>query len=151
MTRAVPFASILGLVFGLFLSTTPAFAGGRPACGPASPRMDVFTDGSRQLRLIEIPDYDGEGSALTFVYDDGHAARSVTIDPSKVQERDSVALQSFLAEVDESFISFVRASLADRVLHLSAAPSTIERSLLAVFFPGREPSFGHGRADSLGE
>jgi hypothetical protein len=122
------------------LASVPALGGEKDrASAPAAPRTELFADGGRQLRLIEIPDYDGKGVAMTLVFDNGEAVHSVTIDPANAAGRDAAALQKFLDNVDEDFLSFVRASLADRILHLTEAASSFDRAQVAIFFRGKQP------------
>jgi hypothetical protein len=143
MKRVIAVTSGLAFVAAAVLFAEPSALamGKRPAAraasAPRAPHSEVFADAGRQLKLIGVPDYDGRGLALTLIYEDGEAARSVTIDPAEARGRDAAELEAFLDGVDPGFLSYVRASLADRILHLAASASDFQRAQVDVFFPGR--------------
>lgn len=108
----------------------------------AVPVVDTFEDAGLRLRLIGLPSPDGASLQVTLVYEDedAQALSSVTVDPSLVATTNAEAYNAFLAQMDPGFVSFVRASLADRLMHLRTPQTRFERAESAIFFPGA----GHG-------
>lgn len=133
---------VLAMFVGLGLAATTARAGQNvAACGRAEsasvPVVDQFEDGEQRLKLIGLPAPEGDAMQVTLVYEDGEqqVMRSVTVDPTLVATTHAGALQAFLDEMDPDFVSYVRAALADRLMHLKAQPSQYDRAVSALFFP----------------
>lgn len=127
------------LALALALSVAPALArqAGSDLDGVPSPVMDTFEDGAQRLRLVGLASEDGTSLHVTLVYEDAERKimRSIEIDPATIGAQPSPELLAFLSEMDEDFVSFVKASLADRFLHLEAQPSAFERAESSLFFP----------------
>lgn len=138
----------LAMVALVGASQTTAFAEG-PGCkkhdmamseachAGVVPSVDSIEDGDRKLKLIGLPSTDGQSFQVTMVYEDAEnqIARSVTVDPMLVASANATLLNSFLDEMDPGFLSFVKATLADRLLHLKAQPAPFDRAEAMVFFP----------------
>lgn len=107
----------------------------RPS-GVAVPVVDTFEDGDFRLRLIAMPSPDQKATEVTLIYEDRaqRTLRAVTVRPDAVVKDDVFA--TFLNTMDADFVSYVRASLADRLLHLSGMLSTIDRAESALFLGG---------------
>jgi hypothetical protein len=105
--------------------------------GTSIPVVDTFEDGGQRLKLIGLPSPDGDRLDVTLVYEDRdeQVLRSVTVDPNLVGTADGATFAQFLAEMDPAFLSYVRASLADRLLHLKNVPNPYERAVSRIFFP----------------
>ena len=101
------------------------------------PAVDAFEDGGQRLRLIAMPAPEGAPVEVTLVYEDSErqALSSVTVDPEVVISTNDAAFAAFLDQMDPDFLSFVRASLADRMLHLTKAQSNFDRAESMLFFP----------------
>jgi hypothetical protein len=110
-----------------------------PEASPVAvaPIVDTFEDGAQRLRLVGLPSSNGASLEVTLVYEDAdlHVRRSVTIDPALVTTTNAAVYNEFLNRMDPDFVSFVRASLGDRLLHLRTAKSDFERAESALFFP----------------
>ena len=104
---------------------------------PSVPVVDAFEDGDQRLRLIALPAPEGGSVEVTLVYEDAErqALRSVTVDPEVVTSKKDPAFTAFLDEMDPDFLVFVRASLADRLLHLRGAQTSFDRAESTLFFP----------------
>ena len=134
-------SKLLVLVSAALLAVLPMVASAAQqetavAAAPV-PVVDTFEDGDQRLKLVGLPAPDADRLDVTLVYEDREAQvlRSVTIDPDLVGTTDGAALTQFLEEMDPAFLSYVRASLADRLLHLKSAPNRYERAVSRVFFP----------------
>jgi hypothetical protein len=111
----------------------------RAAQGPAAlvPVVDAFEDGGQRLRLIALPAPEGAPVEVTLVYEDTErqALRSMTVDPEVVTSTKDAAFTAFLDQMDPDFLVFVRASLADRLLHLKGTQTNFDRAESTLFFP----------------
>ena len=107
------------------------------AAAPSVPVVDSFEDGGQRLRLIALPAPEGAPVEVTLVYEDAErqALRSVTVDPEVVTSTKDAAFTAFLDEMDPDFLVFVRASLADRLLHLKGTQTNFDRAESTLFFP----------------
>jgi hypothetical protein len=139
--------------FMLAIAPAAARAAQNAATGGASasvPVVDAFEDGEQRLRLIALPAPEGAPVEVTLVYEDAErqALRSVTVDPEVVTSKNDPAFAAFLDEMDPDFLVFVRASLADRLLHLKAAPTAFDRAESNLFFPNavRDGRVAHNAA-----
>ena len=133
-------SKLLVLVSIVALAILPLAAGTAHAvqhAGAPVPVVDTFEDGAQRLKLVGLPAPDGDRLDVTLVYEDRdeQLLRSVTVDPSHVGTADGAAFAEFLDEMDPAFLSYVRASLADRMLHLKNMPSSYERAVSRLFFP----------------
>ena len=101
------------------------------------PVVDTFADGDQQLRVIGLPGADGETLQVTLVYADQgeQTLRSITIDPALAATAQSAEFEEFLGSLDPDFVSYVRAALADRLLHMRKTPTVVERAAFSLFFP----------------
>jgi hypothetical protein len=124
----------------IILASFFAFAVGAAGIAVSVPVVDTFAEGDQQLRLVGLPGVDGESIQVTLVYADQaeQTLQSITVDPSLVATEQAAAFAEFLASLDPDFVSFVRASLADRLLHLRKAPTAIERAAFSLFFPNTD-------------
>lgn len=129
----------LAFVFALVIATlgVSSIANARPA---AIPEVDSYQEGNQRLQFVALPDTTTGGVSVTLVYEDGDSRSytSVTVDPKLVATKHAATFQAFLAEIDPSFLSFVKASLADRLLHLRIEPRTIDRAESTMFFPSAD-------------
>jgi hypothetical protein len=141
-------AAGLSMAFGLMVST-PALAGERDAVvrtapcasAPQPTGFEVIEDGEQSLKIIGTPAATGTGIELTLVYDGPEGVKVAAFDPALVATAQSAAYAAFLDQVDPGFLSFVRASLADRLLHMQTLPCAFDRATTALFFPARtEPT-----------
>ena len=135
--------ALFALVFAVFAVAGPVvtFAGGT---GPMSvrpseialPVVDSFEDGDCRLRLIGMPSADLTTMQVTLVYEDRalRVLNSLTVNPDVVATSNDPKFNAFLASMDRDFVSFVRATLADRLLHLTDGGSVLDRSESALFF-----------------
>lgn len=145
---------VLASSFAFILAFAPAAARAaqNSIASTSAPIVDTFEDGDQHLRLVGSPAADGERMQVTIVYEDAErqARRSITIDPASVTPTGTPELTAFLAEMDPGFLSYVRASLADRLLHLKAAPTGFDRAVSTVFFPRapRDGRMAHTAAES---
>lgn len=110
-------------------------ASARPA-EIAPPIVDTFEEGDCRLSLIAIPSADLESTQVTLVYEDRaqRTIRSVTVNPDVIATANDPRYVAFLSSMDDDFVSYVRATLADRLLHLSNAASVLDRAESAIFF-----------------
>ena len=139
--------------FMLAIAPAAARAAQNAATSGASasvPVVDAFEDGDQRLRLIALPAPEGAAVEVTLVYEDAErqALRSVTVDPEVVTSTNDPAFTAFLNEMDPDFLVFVRASLADRLLHLKGTPSAFDRAASKLFFPhaARDGRVAHNAA-----
>lgn len=114
----------------------PAYAqhdGG--AAGPV-PVVDTFEDGDTRLKLVGLPAPDGFGMSVTLVYEEAErrVVRSITVHPDLVEADEAESFNEFVSLMDPDFVSFVRALLADRILHLRAEPSALDVAEAGLFF-----------------
>lgn len=125
----------LALLIVTIGATSAAIA--RPA---AVPEFDSYVDGNQRLQLIALPETTSGGISVTLVYEDGDARtyRSVTVDPKLVATTHSKTFQTFLADIDPEFLTYVKASLADRLLHIHLEPRALDRAESTMFFPGAD-------------
>lgn len=102
----------------------------------APPIVDTFEDGDCRLRLIAMPSADLESTQVTLVYEDRalRTIRSVTVNPDVIATADDPRYNAFLSSMDDDFVSYVRATLADRLLHLSNAATVLDHAESAIFF-----------------
>jgi hypothetical protein len=133
-------SKLLVLVSIVALAILPMVAGTARAVqqeGAPVPVVDTFEDGGQRLKLIGLPTPDGDRLDVTLVYEDRdeQVLRSVTVDPNLVGTADGATFAQFLDEMDPAFLSYVRASLADRMLHLKNMPNNYERAVSRLFFP----------------
>lgn len=102
----------------------------------APPIVDTFEEGDCSLRLIAMPSANLESTQVTLVYEDRalRTIRAVTVNPDVIARADDPRYNAFLASMDDDFVSFVRATLADRLLHLSSSTGVLDRAESAIFF-----------------
>ena len=129
-----PFALVsLAALALIFAAVSPARAGQE---GAPIPVVDTFEDGDQRLKLVALQAPEGDRLDVTLVYEDRETQtlRSVTVDPAAVGTPEGAAFAEFLEEMDPGFLSYVRAALADRMLHLKGAPNHFERAVSRMFF-----------------
>lgn len=126
------------IAFALFIAFVTATGAAAPALAQndraAAPSADTFEDGDCRLKLFGVP---GEtGMRVTLVYENAETRtiESITVDPELVTSVESDRLDAFLAKIDSGFLSFVRATLADRLLHLRAEPKPLDVAESSLFF-----------------
>ncbi len=102
----------------------------------APPIVDMFEEGDCSLRLIAMPSADLKSTQVTLVYEDRalRTISAVTVNPDVIATADDPRYNAFLASMDDDFVSYVRATLADRLLHLSSAAGVLDRAESAIFF-----------------
>jgi hypothetical protein len=131
------------LVFTVFAVAGPVvvFAGdtGPTSVRPseiALPVVESFEDGDCRLRLIGMPSADLTTMQVTLVYEDRalRILNSVTVNPDVVATSNDPKFNAFITSMDRDFVSFVRATLADRLLHLTDGGNVLDRSVSALFF-----------------
>lgn len=117
-----------------------ALGAGAPALAQTSdrapaPAVDTFEDGDFRLKLFGVPSESG-AMQVTLVYEDAETRtiESTTVDPELVATTEAETFTAFLDKIDPSFLSFVRATLADRLLHLKAEPLPIDVAESTLFF-----------------
>ena len=120
-------------VVGALGAGAPAFAQG--VMRPAAPAVDTFEDGDCRLKLFGATSESG-AMRVTLVYEDAETRtlESVTVDPDLVATTEAELFKTFLEKIDPAFLSFVRATLADRLLHLKAEPHPIDVAESTLFF-----------------
>jgi len=137
-----PFA-LFSVAFAVLGLCAPAAAFARasetavtPSVEVSAPIVDVFEEGDCRLRLVALPSADLETTQVTLVYEDrsSRTIRAVTVNPEVAASTADERFNAFLAAMDEDFKSYVRATLADRLLHLASDASVADRAVAAVFF-----------------
>ena len=133
MKKQIALVSFVALAL-FFVAVSPARAAQEAAPVPV---VDTFEDGDQRLKLVGLQAPEGDRLDVTLVYEDreAHVLRSVTVNPALVGTAEGAAFAAFLAEMDPAFLSYVRAALADRMLHLAGAPNQFERAVSRLFFP----------------
>src|SRR5437867_278444 len=99
------------------------------------PLVDTFQDGEQRLKLVAIPASNGKGIDITLIYENQKVVRTASINPALAATTDAEALRSFLGNLDPDFLSYIRASLADRLLLLQNQPGPLELAESALLFP----------------
>jgi hypothetical protein len=89
--------------------------------------VDTYVDDDQTLTLVASPSATGRSTEITLVYHQGNQARCLTVDAELAGTSQAATLGRFLDAIDPSFLSYVKASLADRLLHLNVAPSQLDR------------------------
>jgi hypothetical protein len=103
----------------------------------ALPTIDRFEDEGQTLEL-HSPSFPYVGdAAITLVYKDDEAnVRHVTVFPGQLAQG-APALDGFLGTMDPAFLSFVRSSVADRMIRIKTRATALDRAEAALFFPSK--------------
>jgi hypothetical protein len=145
MSRTFAFVSSLVLA-GAISSGTHAVAGQNAAASArvvgeaaaALPVVDRFEDEGQTLELLAPAAPYAPGSSVTLVYRNEDAGVSqVTVQPTNLAAGGVPTLDTFLGEMDPAFLSFVRASVADRMIRVKARATELDRVEAALFFPSK--------------
>ncbi len=131
--------ALIALVLAVVVLCAPVAAFASVSDRPseiAPPVVDTFEDGDCRLRLIALPSADLSTTQVTLVYEDRalRTVRALTVNPDVVASASDPKFDAFLASMDVDFVSYVRATLADRLLHLSSTVSILDRVGSALFF-----------------
>ena len=122
------------ILFAVALAAAaPAFA--YQTARSVAPSTDVFEEGDFRLELTVAPALDS-ATVVTIVYRDAErgAVESIAVDPELVATAHAGQLRAFLAKVDASFLSYVRATLGDRLLHARADVRDLDEAEASIFF-----------------
>lgn len=119
----------------------------------AVPVVDVFEEGDCRLRFIAMPSADLKSTFVTLIYEDRamRTIRAVTVNPEVVLTVDDPKFNDFMSDMDSDFKSYIRATLADRLLHLVAEGSVLDRAAMAIFFGSSNVRFDAARRVSASE
>jgi hypothetical protein len=153
MKRA--FAVVSSLMFAVLVGGgAQAYAGEGPVASArvvgeavsALPLVDRFEDEGQTLEILAPTAPYSAGAAVTLVYrnEDSHVLRT-TVRPGSLVSSDADACDSFLHKMDPAFLSFVRASIADRMIRVRTLATELDRVEAALFFPSKRAELVRNR------